>query len=411
MYSKGHDTTYPRIVATLCIAVLGIILVAGLWPFRASENQVSWRKGDGGLVFGGHGSVVSAGTFPGSASNDDSTGSIEIWLEPSSLENKRTILSFDSSDHPGAPFSLHQYKDALVVHQHNVDDHGTVRTAWFEVDHFFRDRQPVFVTVTLAKGSTSVYRNGILAKVFSVEASTKNLSGRLVVANASRYSDSWSGQLLGLAIYHRQLTSAQIVQHYENWTKNGRPLTSAVEDRLALYLFNEGSGDIVHDQADDAETDLVIPKRYFVLHPAFLSSPWSGYHATWGYWQDVVVNIAGFIPFGFCIVAYLHSVRRTKRPATTTIILAFATSLTIEVLQAFLPSRDSGATDLITNTLGTTIGVVLYRWPFAQSLLTHARQLLPARDGTRPDASGGRNCVRHSDLTQTSWEIGGSGDL
>ncbi len=33
---------------------------------------------------------------------------------------------------------------------------------------------------------------------------------------------------------------------------------------IALYLFNEGTGNVVHNQIDSA-TDLTIPERFFVL--------------------------------------------------------------------------------------------------------------------------------------------------
>jgi VanZ family protein len=349
-------------------------LVAGLWPFHVPGNQVKWRENADGVDFGRYGSVLSTGTFAGNTSNDDSAGSIEIWLEPRSLGSRHTILSFDGSDHPGAPFSLHQYNDALVLHQHNVDSHGTARAAGYRVDNVFREKRPAFVTITLGKQNTLVYLDGFLLKDFSIlGASTNNLTGRLVVANSPSTGDSWSGQILGLAIYHRQLTATQVSQHYDGWTRNRRPTLAEDEAPIALYPFNERAGSIVHNQLDPA-TDLMIPKRYFVLHSAFLRSPWREYRANWNYWKDVGINIAGFIPMGFCVMAYFSSVRTIVRAAAATIVLGFVTSLTIETLQAFLPTRESGMTDLITNTLGTTLGVMLYRMSVTQQLLTKAKQ-------------------------------------
>jgi len=251
----------------------------------------------------------------------------------------------------------------------------------------FREKRAVFVTIALGSRETLVYVDGVLVKGSSIlGASTKNLTGRLVVANSPSASDSWPGQILGLAIYDRQLTPAQVAQHYESWTKKRRPVLAQDEGQVALYLFNERAGDIVHNQLDPL-TDLTIPKRYFVLHSAFLAPPWREYHANWNYWEDFGVNVVGFIPMGFCVVAYLSSVSVTEKAAAITVVLGLVTSLTIEILQAFLPTRASGMTDLITNTLGTAIGVMLYRLPVTQGLLTKAKQ-----HGTSTNPSTGTIC-------------------
>ena len=80
-----------------------------------------------------------------------------------------------------------------------------------------------------------------------------------------------------------------------------------------------------------------------------------------GFWKDVGINIIGFVPFGFSFFAYFSTVRITKKAALLVVLLGFFTSLTIEVLQAWLPTRSSGINDLITNTLGTGLGVLFYR--------------------------------------------------
>ncbi len=89
------------------------------------------------------------------------------------------------------------------------------------------------------------------------------------------------------------------------------------------------------------------------------------FNRRWSYWKNVGINIGGFIPLGFFFCAYLTLAGKITRPALVTVFLGAAVSVTIEVLQAYLPTRDSGMTDIITNTLGTCLGVILYRWKAA----------------------------------------------
>jgi hypothetical protein len=47
----------------ICVFVLLGMLAAGLWPFHAPKKQVSCLNQGSGLLFGKHGSIVSAGPF------------------------------------------------------------------------------------------------------------------------------------------------------------------------------------------------------------------------------------------------------------------------------------------------------------------------------------------------------------
>jgi VanZ family protein len=155
-------------------------------------------------------------------------------------------------------------------------------------------------------------------------------------------------------------------KHFENWTLNR---SAGNEAPFAWYQFDEHQGNIVHNQIDPA-TNLVIPAYYSILRPLFLSSLSRDYKATSSYWQSVGINIAGFIPLGFCGFAALTLYGSKKFAIAAALALGFATSSTIEVLQWFLPTRSSGLTDILTNTLGTAIGVALFSWPGTQYYLT-----------------------------------------
>ena len=352
--------TQTKVLGAACAFVLLGLLVAGLWPFHAPRNDVRWLSSGKGLIFGKYGSIVSVGSFEADRSHNDSSCSIEVWLEPDRVNASGTILAFYWPANRVVPFSLRQSLGDLVLQRGSPGQ--SAKKAGIYVNDVFSRLQPVFVTISSGATGTAVYLNGIFVKrAPSFRFSGQDLTGQLVVGNAPYTSHNWSGQMKGLAVYDRELSAGEVSQHFADWTASQQAHQAAIEGLVASYLFDEGKGSVVHNHVDPA-TNLLIPERFFVLHQQLLERPWDEFRSDWNYWRDVGINIGGFIPLGFFSRAYFSAIRKIKRATWLTITLGFSVSLTIEVLQAYLPTRDSGMTDLITNTFGTALGAVLCTW-------------------------------------------------
>ena len=355
----GHSGMKTLFWDVICVAVLCVVLTLGLWPFHSPKNEVTWLGSRNGLHFGEWGTVISSTAFPMTSAEEEASGSVEVWLQPRRIWDKGTFLAFCT---PGNPhqFSLRQAQVDLELQTGIIDDLHPASKGRLYVGNTFRKPGPVFLTITSGMHGTAVYTDGVLARTapqFRLPA--REFTGRLVLGDSPGQTDSWSGQLLGLAIYRRELTAAQVLRHYETWTQGEQPDLSDDEDNTALYLFNERAGNVVHNQAKSG-VDLYIPEKYAVLDRIFLEPFWKEFNMSRSYWDSAFKNIVGFIPFGFCLCACL-SARKIRRAALATVILGTLVSLTIETLQAYLPTRDSGTTDIFTNMLGTYIGVIACR--------------------------------------------------
>jgi VanZ family protein len=340
-----------------CALVLLCILVAGLRPFHAPRNEVRWLNSNSGILFGKYGSVVSAGSFKSDPRRSDSSWSLEIWLEPKRVHASGTILAFYQPERQVAAFALRQSLGDLELLRAGQKKLGQSGKTY--VDDIFSHQKPVLVAITSGPYGTTVFVDGEPSRKFeNLKVSSRDLTGRLIIGNSPVTTDEWSGQLKGLAIYDRELTADEVSQHVARWKNSAQPDVAKSGSAIARYLFNEGAGTIVHNQMDSA-TDLLIPERFFVLHAQFLERPWDEFRPDRNYWKDVGINVAGFLPLGFFFCAYFSHLPKVQHPAALTIALGFAVSFTVEILQAFLPTRDSGMTDLITNTLGAALGAMV----------------------------------------------------
>lgn len=353
----SEDFTYragwihKRLLEAVCAAALCVILGLGLWPFHSPRNRVSWLGDQNGLRFGRPGTVIGARALPvGRAAESEASGTVEVWLQPRRVWDSGTFLAFYN---PGDPhqFSLHQSLSDFELREGNVKTY---------LPNAFRKLRPLFLTITAGASGTAFYVDGALVKYSPrLRLQAKDFSGRLILGDSPVQPDSWSGQLFGLAVYGRALTPNQVQLHYQTWTRMGQPAISPDDRNIALYLFDERAGNVVHNCAGTGP-DLHIPVKYMVLDKILLEPFWKEFNFSRSYWESVAKNIVGFLPFGFCFYPCLL-LRKIRRPAVATVILGFLVSLTIEILQAYLPTRDSGTTDLFTNTLGTWMGVVAFR--------------------------------------------------
>ena len=105
------------VLRALCILILGIILVAGLWPFNPfPSNQVTWLANQQGLHFGRRAIVWTKTTLGTREQSKNSPCSLEIWVEPAETIWSGTLLGFyDPVNHD--QFRLAQFRDGLLASQ------------------------------------------------------------------------------------------------------------------------------------------------------------------------------------------------------------------------------------------------------------------------------------------------------
>jgi hypothetical protein len=347
-----------KLLAAACLSILGITLTLGLWPFCAPRNRVAWISNANGLSFSRYGTAFSLGSFSPLALAEDTRHSVEVWIRPDPPRSCSFLSFFDPQQ--SLVVSMRQSVTDFELQADVVSPEHRLKRARLYVDEGLNQSKPMFIAITSGLRGTSIYVNGVLARQApQFRIAPGGFSGQLILGDAPIHPDGWHGDIRGVAIYDTELAGAQILAHYDAWRSSGQPKVTSDEHVAAVYLLNEGRGNVIHNQIKPG-IDLVIPEYYTVLGKLALEPVWKEFEVSRGYGSSLIKNIIGFVPLGFSFYLYLVA-RRQKRPALTTIIAGFLVSFTIEVLQIFLPTRDSGTTDLLTNTLGTWMGVLACR--------------------------------------------------
>lgn len=340
-------------VAFFCSIV--VVLSAGLWPFHAPKNELTWVDGQNGIEMGPHGSAISSArvTFPATV---PAAYTIEAWIKPARLWMTGSVLTFYRREEK-EQFTVEQnYRDLILLYSNGG---VPANDGSLEVDDTF-SKPGFLLTITFDGHSTRIYVDGKLVLTSSsFPVTNRNLSGQIILGNSALRNHSWEGEITGLAIYDTALSGDEIEKNMTAWVRENAHQLNYSERLVALYRFSEGSGSVIHS-AMASGPNLDIPSAFEVVDQLRFESPFSEAHAEGNYIKNALVNVLGFVPLGFVsIIFYLH-VWRTRRALFAATATGLAVSLVIEFVQSFLPTRFSGVTDLFTNALGAWIGAISY---------------------------------------------------
>jgi hypothetical protein len=346
----------PLLVSVLFGSTLLGTLTAGLWPFHAPKNDATWVKGDDGIRFSRQGTAISDGMLRFKDAGRRAC-TLELRLKPASIWTGGTPLDFYNQERR-REFRISQDEAEVLLRLVDRANQGASSDQVLMVQNVFRRRE-VLLTVASNGEKTAVYIDGQMtldAPHFPL--SSEDLAAQLILGNAPRRNHGWAGEVEGLAVYASDLSADDVRQHARQWTAAGRPTISAAQDPVLLYVFR-GPWNEVIPNAVTGGVDLSVPQKFRTVDQLRFESALSENHFDDSYRSDAFINILGFVPLG-CIAAWFWTIFLRGKGAALAVITGVVTSFVIEYFQSYLPTRYSGTTDLITNSIGTCLGVAVY---------------------------------------------------
>ena len=355
-----------QVVITAFVVIGMLYFGIRLKGFRPG-NKVHWEHSGVGLSFNRYAIAYTDGFF--SADNDRLSKdglTIELAIEAEFYNFhgfKFIVLVHDGDDK--RQLVIGQWHSSLVIM--NGNDYGNRRDTpkiIFKLD--VKDRISHLISIVSGKYGTKLFVDGTLMNTNAdliLRYPNGNANARLVVGNSLNGNNPWIGKILGLAFYDRVLQDDAQLQHYHAWRRTANFSTFNSQRPRLLYVFDEGKGKKAYNKIGDG-LDLIVPQWMKVLRMQVLSWPRIENFARTNMVEDILINLAGFVPFGFLFVSTITRLEgiEEKTASKITLLFAFTFSLCIEIIQVWIPSRDSSMLDLIFNTLGGWIGILLFKY-------------------------------------------------
>lgn len=303
-----------------------VVLLAGLWPFDFfPSNKARLSKNGEGIDFYGRGIAY---LYRADEALGAGPASLDIFIEPGKEPSNYIAYIFTSYYNEKEVFSLSQWRTNLILRSRPAS--GQVPLKEVFISDVLLKNTPVFLRISAGEGAITVKVNGketVFKGITFKGADAKTI----VLGNSITGRNPFKGKIKSLAL--REASGEEAIYPFE---KN-----------------NSGRG-----------ARLEVSEKFIPLKRVALSSPVHDFHLKRYYFVDLFINIFGFVPFGFMtsLVLFRFISQKAFRVYIAVFLFSFLLSLSIEVSQIWLPGRNSSMTDLISNSIGALLGLLLFEF-------------------------------------------------
>ncbi len=350
---KGNQHGGSTLWKSCLVLYLSAIMFATLWPFNFGQINSASLSPEDGLKLSPPSTVYSARPAEKLTDIHQFTISLDLTSNMARTNGYARILSY-SLDTNRMNFILGQWEEGLVFLLKNS---SRAKPIHFEVEGVLRTGEGKTVTVVFDGDKLLLFHNGKLRgqrRTGTLNFSNWDKSYPLAIGSEANGKFPWEGKIRSIAIFDRALSQDEI----QSFSGPEKLRLESMDPPLIFYDFTRSQVQSIKDHGKGIPADLAIPKRFTPYKPTILET--TNLKNLWADKRDILSNILLFLPLGFFLAGYLNF--RGYNPHSAILLaigLGFALSLGVELLQSFLPTRESDLADVISNTLGAGVGSAL----------------------------------------------------
>ncbi len=357
-----HTIFHTRILLFFFALLLTAMLIATLRPFNFfPENGVHWLSDEPGIYFDGNGVAFSDKNVELGKTKEIT---IELLLkERPGSKNWGPKDIFSLYDGISSP-SLHigEWGSRIFLYSRFEKDTDEQWYKRFRINERFPRGKNHLITVTIGENLKAIYLDGKLKTKKKIELKNRvslEFNGRIILGNSPSGANGWWGEIKGLAIYDRMLQADEVAEHYTTHVEKGfKKLRN--KGSIVMYPFEEHTGNTVLSIVGNSNP-ILIPEKKSSFISALFHLPYKNMRKTYqisSFSDDFVKNIFFFIPYGF-LLSLILKIKSNIGFVSILLIVSFSgglLSLSIEMLQLYLPTRYAGIADVVSNSIGSFVG-------------------------------------------------------